>query len=618
MFRKKPEISYTKPSSEKKIAKIKEEDFIDIKSNAFQTLSDQARLEALFDNTDILLWSVRRDKKGRLYYEKVNEAFASVAGKKVSEYNGKYLKDLGSEADYRAILRSLKLSKPGKPYVYEKKLDEPGGKRIFQIRIINIPTNTKEEYYIGSAAEITELRKKEEELRIFAHAFESTTEMISITDIQNRFNFFNRAFLKTYGYTKKELLGKTPHLLGSNRNPAGIHDKIFKQSKKTGWTGELYNRTKKGKEFPIYLNTSKIIDEKNQIIGLIGVARDISELKAALERAEKEREKAQMYLDIAGVMLLVLNKDGKIEMINKKGANLIEVKEEDALGRNWFDNFVPPEIRHDLKLKFNRLMAGEKKPDEFFENPIISPHGDIKHILWHNTLLYDDKGKVRGLLSSGEDITVQKLVLKQLEHSLNEKDILLKEVYHRVKNNMQVISSLMRIQMSYIKDPDVIKMYQETLNRMKLMSTIHERFYKSENLANIDFSLFLHTLVDILKHAYPLIAKTVSVKVETKEIYLGLDKALPLSMILNELISNAFKYAFAERNSGLLIIRFNKFKGKYRLVVHDNGIGLPEGFDIKTSNTLGMQLVITFAEQIGGKIKIENSDGVKFLIEFDA
>ncbi len=272
--------------------------------------------------------------------------------------------------------------------------------------------------------DITQLKKDEEKLQMLGHAIESTTEMITITDLDNRFIYVNKAFEEKYGYSMNEILGKEVELLGSVKNMPEIHNVLLKGTQKGGWEGELVNTKKDGSEFPILLSTSQIKDKNGNVIGYIGVARDITELKNA----------------------------------------------------------------------------------------------------------YDS-----------------------LRHSLVEKEILLKEVYHRVKNNMQVISSLLNIQSQTVSDPSTIELFKETQNRVRIMQLIHEKLYKSQDLTKIDFSLYIRDLISQLRRAYP-VSKNVEVKIDSEGIYLGVDKAIPCGLIINELISNSYKYAFKDSQKGEIYI----------------------------------------------------------------
>jgi len=132
-------------------------------------------------------------------------------------------------------------------------------------------------------------------------------------------------------------------------------------------------------------------------------------------KLRKDSGKAQMYLDIAGVLFIALNTDGIVTLVNKKGCEILGYKKEEIIGKNWFDNFIPENLRNNVKLVFNKLMNGEVEPVEYFENPVVSKNGEERIIAWHNTLIKDDKGNVTGTLSSGEDITER----KQAEDKLN-------------------------------------------------------------------------------------------------------------------------------------------------------------------------------------------------------
>ena len=200
---------------------------------------------------------------------------------------------------------------------------------------------------------------------------------------------------------------------------------------------------------------------------------------------------------------------------------------------------------------------------------------------------------------------------------LTEKELLLKEVHHRVKNNLQVISSLLNLQTDYIKDPEALEIFAESRNRVRSMALIHEKLYQSHDLARIDFADYLRSLTRNLQQSFARKSAGVQIAVEVEEIMLGVDSAVPCGLIVNELVTNCFKYAFPPESSGEIHITMARIAGAgLRLSVSDNGVGFPKHVDFRNTNSLGMQIINTLAEQLDGTIQMTNGCGTKFEISF--
>lgn len=206
---------------------------------------------------------------------------------------------------------------------------------------------------------------------------------------------------------------------------------------------------------------------------------------------------------------------------------------------------------------------------------------------------------------------------EQISAALKEKDILLKEIHHRVKNNLQIISSLIYLQSKTIKDPETLHMFIESQNRVKSMALIHETLYKSHDLSQIDFEEYIRDLINHLFRLYEVDTRRIQKFLKIEKAAISIDNALACGMIINELVSNSLKYAFSLEGKGKISISFIvESRNNYTLVVQDNGIGLPAGFNIENTDSLGLRLVNTLTSQLHGKLTITNNNGVSFRISF--
>jgi len=206
---------------------------------------------------------------------------------------------------------------------------------------------------------------------------------------------------------------------------------------------------------------------------------------------------------------------------------------------------------------------------------------------------------------------------KQIRNALHEKVVLLKEIHHRVKNNLQVIASMLNLQSGYIEDQQSLEIFQDSQNRVEAMAAIHEKLYQSENLARIDFADYIRDLTASLFSTYENRGTGVELSVEADDAWLGVDTAVPCGLILNELVSNALKHAFPDGHGGQLKIQFlNMPDGKLSLCVADNGIGFPPQIDFRNTTSLGLQLVNTLVNQLDGTLDLKNEQGTTFQLAF--
>ncbi len=219
----------------------------------------------------------------------------------------------------------------------------------------------------------------------------------------------------------------------------------------------------------------------------------------------------------------------------------------------------------------------------------------------------EHKNTLESLLKSEEKIKI----------SLHEKEILIKEVHHRVKNNLQIISSLLKLQSVYLEDKKALEIFKESQNRVKTMALIHERLYRSNNISQIYYKDYIEALISNLIISYGTSTDRITIKYDIDDIVFDIDTALPCSLIINELVSNCLKYAFCGDQTGNINISVKKKNlDEYMISVGDNGKGFPSEIDYRNTETLGLQLVNTLVEQLDASLKLTNSEGTKFDIYF--
>jgi two-component sensor histidine kinase len=236
-------------------------------------------------------------------------------------------------------------------------------------------------------------------------------------------------------------------------------------------------------------------------------------------------------------------------------------------------------------------------------------------------------GKVEAVFGIYRDITMRKQAEEKIKNSLKEKEVMLYEIHHRVKNNMQIILSLLRLQSRGIEDERTKEMFQESQNRIRSMALIHEKLYQSGDLSRIDIADYVRGLSTHLVSVYSAEGMKVGLSVDIKDVYLDINRAIPLGLIVNELVTNAMKHGFEKGAEGHIRITARRAvkkeeakKGamrKFELVVDDTGKGLPEDFDITKTESFGMQLVSDLVQQLDGAIEFKRKDiGSAFVIRF--
>jgi two-component sensor histidine kinase len=221
------------------------------------------------------------------------------------------------------------------------------------------------------------------------------------------------------------------------------------------------------------------------------------------------------------------------------------------------------------------------------------------------------------------EIAERKRAEQQIQISLQEKEVLLKEIHHRVKNNLQVVSSLLNLQSNQAQDPTCLEVLRDSQNRVRSMALIHEKIYQSQDLARVDLAEYLHSLTAYLFHSYQASARAITLQVDVSpHVCLGIDQAIPCGLIVNELVSNALKHAFPAGRPGQVRVELGREEaGRLRLTVGDDGVGFPAGLDFRNTESLGLQLVMTLAGQLDGSIELASpgsppGGGTAFCITF--
>jgi len=475
--------------------------------------------------------------------------------------------------------------------------------------------------------------------------------------------YANPAAAEAYGHSQEEIIGKTHTEL--ERDPEQVkfweehHQKVFATGKPE--TMEFQYTSPQGRKY--YFNT-QIVPEfvDGKVVSVLAISRDIIDIK-------KAETKLKEILD--NLENLVKERTAELEKANKSlkesEKGLAEAQRIAHIG-NWeceiatdkvywsdgmyrifglnsqegvtYDKFLSHVHPDDREYVYNSTKEALNEKVYATEYRIVRPDGEERIVHSEREIVFDEKNKPVRMRGTVQDITERKKAEEALEKL---EKLRIKEIHHRIKNNLQVISSLLDLQaetfshLETCKTPEVVEAFMESQNRVISMALIHEELYKGDKIDTLDFAAYLRKLTADLIGSYNPENKAINLKLDLKQVYLGMDTAIPLGIIVNELVSNSFKHAFPARREGEIRINLRRAETssfendtigqeqecmersdfRYILEISDNGRGVPEEIDFENTDSLGLQLVNILVQQIDGCIKLERDHGAKFTMWFN-
>lgn len=451
---------------------------------------------------------------------------------------------------------------------------------------------------------IRELSDRQKEELKFRGFLESAPDAVVVINNKGDIVIVNSLAEKMFGYQHQELLGQKIEILVPDRyakNHVHQRDGYFKELK-TRPMGEgkpLMGKRKDGSEFPVEISLSPLVSEQETLV--TSIIRDIS------PRLKLEA-KFKGLLESAPDGIVVVDSEGKIAIVNSQTERLFDYKRDELIGKP-IEILVPERYRKNhidyrntyishpqtRPMGAGRRLTGRKKDGSEFPVEIsLSP------------LRLDNEILVTSII---RDITERRQIEEHMQASLREKEALLKEIHHRVKNNLQVTSSLLRLQSNYIEDQKSRDLFSESQNRIKSMALVHEKLYQSKELSKINFPEYIESLSVLLFRAYGVDRDQIELEVKGREVFLSVETAVPCGLMINELVSNCLKHAFPKGRKGKITvsIKHDFNENHYSLEVSDNGIGLPPELDIEKTDSLGLQLVRTLTSQLNGKFQARSA-----------
>lgn len=372
-----------------------------------------------------------------------------------------------------------------------------------------------------------------------------------------------------------------------------------------------------------YINSydSSSVEELNNLFRVLIIMSEEIALREKL--LEQSREEYSELVNNVNSIIIKWNNKGEYTFLNRYAQEYLGFTEEELLGKSLVANTIPDTESGGRSL-VNLPRDIIEHPEQYTnnENEVVKKNGERVWVHWSNSPLYDDRGRVAEILSVGTDRTLNRRIEEELAKSLREKEILIREIHHRVKNNMQIISSLLNLQAGSLRDEAAAELFQESQNRVYSMALVHELLYQSEFLSSIRFEDYIRDLVQYLRDSFNLSSGEVDFSIEVEDIFLTIDTAVPCALIINELVSNAIKHAFVGLRGGTIRISMAEKDGEYTVIIVDNGRGFPGALaygaddQIPDLETMGLKLVYGLSQQLRGKVSITPSPGTTVTVTF--
>ena len=440
---------------------------------------------------------------------------------------------------------------------------------------------------------------------------ENIPNLVMVYDHDRKIRYVNPEATTTLGYSVKEMVGTdiiTYVNPPQHKEIAAATEELFSSNR--GKSLEIDLITKAGQHLTVFSKDAPV-HFQNQPAVLI-LCADITDRKRAEEALRASETRYRRLFEAAHDGILILDAEtGQIVDANPFLIDLLGFTREEFLGKKIWEIGLFKDVVAN-KDNFEEL---QRKESIRYENlPLETADGqNIAVEFVSNVYMVNDKKVIQCNI---RDITERKKLADLIKVSLAEKETLLREIHHRVKNNLQIVSSMLNMQIRKITDPQTIETLRDSQNRVMSMALVHEHLYRGKDFAHIDLKNYINALGKGLFQTYAAENSGVRFDLFIQDIYVDINAAIPLGLISNELITNSLKYAFKEKKGGILSITASEDPHGLTFIVADNGVGMPEGITLENQASLGLRLVHTLTGQLHGTVTIDRTEGTKFVFTF--
>lgn len=457
------------------------------------------------------------------------------------------------------------------------------------------------------------LRESEAKYRLIA---DHMLDLVATCNGEGRFSFASPSYKTALGYSPEDLLGQPVYMLVHPDDHHLIATLIDEAQGSQKSVTAVYRMRHREEHYLWFETRCSIIDDSDEEnIRLVFNTRDVSDRVHAEEANRESEEKYRTILETIEEGYYEVDLAGNFTFVNNALCRITGATHDELIGMNY-KAYMDEATAQRVYQIFNTIYQ-TGQANRYDEWEVTIKDGSRRIHSGSVTLIRDPSGQPVGFRGVVRDVTDRRIAEERVRASLIEKEILLKEIHHRVKNNFQIITSLLNLQGNAITDEELLNVFMNSQNRIRAMSLIHEKLYQSADLARIDFAEYINVMARELYSIFRCDPR-VKLVVDAEKVHLGIDQAIPCGLIINELLSNSFKYAFPSGGKGGKVkIRFKRNNNAIELTVSDNGIGIPKNIDIQNIESLGLRLInLLTQEQLKGSVKLNRQKGTQFTITF--
>lgn len=596
---------------------------------------EQAKITAIFNSGEHMFWTVNENTALTSFNDKYKQCIYHIYGEypEVNKDKNKPKKKFASEeyhnfwsAKYKEVFTT------GRSVYFQTKTKTKSGEEQFREVFLNPIFDTDEPTRVnevaGMAIDITDKKHAErmlnEQSKKIKTIFNAAQHMIWSVDCAMNLTSFNDYFQKKHQerFGVEIVAGLKINEIYKRRNALAREALIAQYERalngeKIQFELSLYDNNGKVHAEEIFL--SPIYNDDGVVTEIAAISQTVTFKRTAERKLKDQAAKINAIFDSTAMLIWTVDKKLRMVSYNKVFAkqHFKLLGKEISIGDEFTKSIkgsVKVEAINELKEYFAEAFKGNKQQ---FEGVLYGVDGKKR---WMETFLnpiYLEDDDVKEISCLSYEVTDKKEIEEQMLESIREKEILLQEVHHRVKNNLQVISSILNLQSAYVKDQNSLDILRESQNRIKSMSFIHESLYQTRDFSQIEFSAYILSLTNNLIHSYSIQAGKISLETDFVKVFLSLDQAIPCGLIINELVSNALKYAYPHDSNGIIKLVIKEKDNRVEIRVADRGVGLPKELDVENSESLGLQLVYTLIDQLDATITIDTGKGTEYLITFD-